>query len=121
MAGSKDIVKENLSSELHQQRGGALAAYKNKVLGAGAGFLHLVRYELAVLFCTNLGGGLGYFLRKKLLAPLFQSCGSGAIFGRGLVLRKPKHIALGKQLGMDDFVMLDACFGKAPPSILATM
>ncbi len=111
MTGSKEITKKNLSCELHQQSGGALAAYRNKVLGPQGGFFHLLRYELVALFCANLGGGLGYLLRKKIMAPLFQHCGSGAILGRGLVLRKPGHIRIGNNIAIDDYVMLDGCCG----------
>lgn len=114
MAGSKDIAKENLSNELHQQSGGALAAYRGKVLGDGAGFLQLLRFELAAVFCQNLGGGLGYLLRKKILAPLFQSCGKSLILGKGIVLRKPGHIVLGDNVAIDDYVMLDGCCEGEP-------
>lgn len=67
-----------------------------------------VRYELANLFCMNLGGGLGYWVRKKMLSPLFRSCGSDPIFGRGLTVRKPGHIRLGDHVAIDDHTMLDA-------------
>ncbi len=114
MTGSKDIAKENLSQELHGKSGGALGAYRGKVLGSGAGFLQLVRFELAALFCQNLGGGLGYLVRKKMLAPLFQSCGKSLILGKGIVLRKPGHIAIGNNVAIDDYVMLDGCCEGAP-------
>lgn len=109
MTGCKDIEKENLSTELHQSSGGSIAAYQKKVLGSGAGLNHLLRYEFAAVFCQNLGGGLGYFLRKMLLAPLFQACGKSPIFGRGIVLRKPGHIILGDNIAIDDGIMLDGC------------
>jgi len=114
MAGSKDISKENLSNELHGKSGGALAAYRGKVLGNKASFLQLLRFELAAVFCMNLGGGLGYLLRKKMLAPLFQRCGKSLILGKGLVLRKPGHIMLGDNVAIDDFVMLDGCCEEEP-------
>lgn len=109
MDGCKDIAKENLSAELHQSSGGALAAYRKKVLGSRAGIGHLLRYELMAVCCSNLGGGIGYLFRKKLMAPLFQSCGKSPIFGKGIVLRKPGHIILGHNIAIDDYVMLDGC------------
>jgi len=114
MTGSKDIAKENLSNELHRKSGGPLGAYRGKVLGDGAGFLQFVRFELAAMFCQNLGGGLGYLVRKKMLAPLFQSCGKSLILGKGIVLRKPAHIELGNNVAIDDYVMLDGCCGESP-------
>ncbi len=109
MTGSKDIAKDNLSSQLHQQSGGALSAYRAKVLGKDAGFFKLFQFELAALFCINLGGGLGYLLRKKMLASLFQSCGRSLILGKGIVLRKPGYISVGDSVAIDDYVMLDGC------------
>ncbi len=109
MTGSNDIVKENLSKQLHQKSGGALAAYRGKVLGESAGFLKLLRFEIAAIFCMNLGGGLGYLLRKKILSSLFQTCGKSLILGKGIILRKPGHIELGDNVAIDDFVMLDGC------------
>jgi len=118
MTGCKEIEKGNLSDELHQGSGGSLAAYRRKVLGSRAGFGYLLRYELAALFCQNLGGGLGYFLRKKMLPSLFQACGKSPIFGRGIVLRKPGHIVLGDNIAIDDDVLLDGCCeGNAAISI----
>ncbi len=114
MDGCKKINKGNLSAELHQASGGALTAYRKKVLGSHAGFWHFLGYELAALFCLNLGGGLGYFTRKILLAPLFQLCGKSPIFGKGIVLRKAGHIILGHNIGIDDYVMLDGCCEKEP-------
>jgi len=109
MDGCENIAKDNLSSELHQTSGGSLAAYRKKVLGKRTGIRHLLRYELAAVCCSNLGGGLGYLTRKKLMAPLFESCGKSPIFGKGVVLRKPGHIILGHNIAIDDYVMLDGC------------
>lgn len=109
MAGSKNIAKDNLSNELHQQSDGALAAYRAKVLGDGSGLLQLLRFELSAVLCMNLGGGLGYLLRKKMLSSLFQTCGKSLILGKGIVLRKPGHIRLGNNVAIDDYVMLDGC------------
>ncbi len=116
MAGSKNINKENLSNELHGKSGSALTAYRAKVLGAGAGFSQLLRFEFAAMVVMNLGGGLGYLLRKKILGPLFQSCGRSLILGKGLVLRKPGRIVLGDNVAIDDYVMLDGC-AEGNPSI----
>jgi acetyltransferase-like isoleucine patch superfamily enzyme len=114
MAGFKgfDIAKEKLTDELYKTSGGALAAYKKKVIGAEAGILDLFLYELFALFCANLGGGAGYLLRKITAARLFKQCGSKVILGRGLTLRKPKYITIGSNTALDDYVMLDACIGK---------
>lgn len=113
MAGSKDIAKENLSQVLHRKPGGSLTAYRAKVMGSRPGLLALLRYELAALVCLNLGGGLGYLLRKKMLAPLFMACGRGVILGRALIVRKPGYIVIGDHVALDEGVMLDGgCEGS---------
>ena len=114
MGGSEefDVAKENLMDQLYRPSGGALAAYRSKVLGTEAGIADLLRYEFFALFCANLGGGAGYLLRKLTASPLFRQCGNGIILGRGLILRKPAHITIGNNTAIDDYVMLDACMGK---------
>jgi len=119
MTPPEDIRKENLSNELHRKSGGALAAYRSKVLGDSAGFFQLLRFELAAMFCLNLGGGLGYLLRKKMLAPLFKQCGKSLILGKGLVLRKPGNIEIGDNVAIDDYVMLDCYRDKMPALTIA--
>jgi acetyltransferase-like isoleucine patch superfamily enzyme len=114
MDGYKDVEKGNLSAELHHKSGGALAAYRRKVVGSRVGFGHFLRYELAAFFCLGLGGALGYVARKMLIRPLFQSCGKSPIFGKGIVLRKPGHITLGNNIAIDDYVMLDGCCEEEP-------
>jgi acetyltransferase-like isoleucine patch superfamily enzyme len=108
MDGSKDIAKENLTNQLYKQPGGALAAYRRKVVGTETGIAHLLRYEFFSLFSANLSGGSGYLLRKLIAPPLFKQCGNKTILGRGLILRKPKYITIGSNTAIDDYVMLDA-------------
>jgi len=118
MDGYKNIAKENLSAELYKKPGGALVAYRKKVVGSHVGLGHFLRYELAAVCCLGLGGAPGYIARKMLLPPLFQSCGKSPIFGKGIVLRKPGHIVLGNNIAIDDYVMLDGCCEKEPAVIV---
>lgn len=103
----QDIRKDTLSGQLHGDTGGMLRRYRTKVLGSRAGFGQFLLYELANVFCVNLGGGAGFFLRKVMLPPLFQSCGNHPIFGKGLIIRKPGFIRLGNNISIDDYTMLD--------------
>lgn len=73
-------------------------------------------YEFASLFLCNLGGGLGYLLRKMMYAKLFQAMGPGAIIGRGVVFRHPERIRLGRRVAVDDYVLLDAS-GAGPEGV----
>lgn len=106
------IVKEILNKQLHQGNNPILR-YKSKVLGANKGFLRLFQYELSQLFCANLGGGLGYLLRRVSMVSLFEKCGKGSIFGKGLLLRTPGNIVLGDKVAIDDHTLLDGGTGPA--------
>lgn len=100
-----NIGKVDLSEQLHGN-GSALSKYKNKAVGelSLAGFL---LYEAFALLLANLGGALGYLLRKLAAQRLFRSTGSGLILGRGIVLRHPGRISLGHQVAIDDHVFID--------------
>lgn len=101
------IAKTALSDQLHSGEGSALQRYRQKAAG-DVSLPELLRYELSTLFFGNLGGGLGYLLRKRFYSTLFRTVGSGIILGKGVVLRYPKRISLGQQVAIDDYVLLDA-------------
>ena len=100
-------TKTPLSEQLGDERVPALRRYKQKVLGE-KDYSTLFYFEAALMFSGNLQGGIGYLLRKKLLAPLFKKAGSGVILGRGIALRHPCRISLGRHVAIDDYVLLDA-------------
>lgn len=106
----KNVDKEVLAEQLHQG-GNPVSRYKRKVLGANATYLGLCKFEISQLLFANLGGGLGYLLRKLSLASLFQGCGKGTIFGRSIVLRSPANISLGDNVAIDDQTLLDGGTG----------
>ena len=104
---NKDIHKAVLSDELHSSSLSPLGRYRKKVMGGRAGMLRLIQYETASILCLNLGGGLGYLVRRILLSSLFERCGKGVIFGKGLMIRKPGQIRIGAQVAIDDATLLD--------------
>jgi acetyltransferase-like isoleucine patch superfamily enzyme len=105
-ANKRNVAKEVLAQQLHQG-GSPVSRYKRKVLGDDKSYLRLFQFEFSQLFCANLGGGLGYLLRKITLASLFQSCGKGSIFGKGIILRTPANISLGDNVAIDDHTLVD--------------
>ncbi len=107
----QQIEKEVLSEQLHQG-GNPFTRYKRKVLGSEKGYLNLLQFELSQLFLTNLGGGVGYLLRSRLLGPLFEKFGKGTIIGRNIVIRTPGNIALGAHVAIDDHTLLDGGTGS---------
>lgn len=105
MRSKEDIDKVALGEQLHGG-GSALARYKAKAVGELSlrGFL---LYEAFGLLFANLGGAIGYALRKIAARRLFRSAGRGLILGRGVVLRHPGRISVGDQVAIDDQTFID--------------
>lgn len=104
------LEKEVLSKQLHKG-GNPLSRYMDKVLGRGSSPLQLLQFETAQLLFANLGGGLGYLLRRISLASLFKGCGKDLILGKAIILRTPVHIQLGEKVAIDDHTLLDGGTG----------
>lgn len=101
------IQKTVLTQQLYNHRISAYRRYLNKAVG-GVSAVSFLRYELATTVLGNLGGAVGYYMRKRLYKPLFRSFGSGVILGKGINLRHPSKIALGDRVAIDDYCLLDA-------------
>ena len=101
------IDKKPLADQLHKGGQLGLTNYKRKVIG-DLSFFHLCLYECFTLLFVNLGGGLGYALRKAAAKYLFRSVGPGLILGRGLVVRHPARMSFGANVAIDDYSFLDA-------------
>ncbi|NDC38135.1 MAG: acyltransferase [Proteobacteria bacterium] len=84
----------------------ALQLYRELAVGdAGWGFL--MWYELVTVLTAGLPGLLGLGLRSVLYPTLLGKAETRPAFGRGVVLRNPKRIALGKRVVADDYSVLD--------------
>jgi acetyltransferase-like isoleucine patch superfamily enzyme len=64
-------------------------------------------FELYNLFCAPLPSFIGYGLRSFCLSPFLKNSGKNTIIGRGLTLRQPQYISIGKGTIIDDYVTLD--------------
>jgi acetyltransferase-like isoleucine patch superfamily enzyme len=84
-----------------------LQLYQQKAVGEPS-LRVLVQYELITLLLGNLAGSLGYLLRRRFYRRLFKQLGSGVIIGKSVALRHPRRITVGKQVAIDDNVLLDA-------------
>ena len=67
-----------------------------------------LRYELLTGILGPMPGALGYLLRGKCYSWLLGHTGRGNVFGRGVVIRSPGRISIGKCVMVDDFAVLDA-------------
>ncbi|MFN8060071.1 MAG: acyltransferase [Vicinamibacterales bacterium] len=68
----------------------------------------LVRYETVTMLAAYRPGAFGLWLRAKLYPRLLKACGTGVVFGYGVVLRHPNKIVVGDDTIIDDLVVLDA-------------
>lgn len=84
-----------------------LTLYKEYTVGEGASWGALLHYELFTLLFSNLPGLPGFASRMLAYRSLLGSCGKKPAFGRGVVLRCPKAIHLGKKVLVDDYAALD--------------
>ncbi|MFH1033868.1 MAG: acyltransferase [Pseudomonadota bacterium] len=89
------------------KQGGGLHAYQDLVLGSRS-LGYLLLYEAVMLCSSWVPGALGLFLRKLMYPLLLGSCGKGCLFGRGVSLRHPRKIRLGRGVVVDDQALLDA-------------
>lgn len=89
------------------EAGGAAARYAALVVGR-PGLAALVRYEVIAGLVGRCPGAPGYWLRRRLVPRLLGAMGPGGALGRGLTLRCPAQIRLGRNVTLDDDVSLDA-------------
>lgn len=107
MTGSESKVsKIPLREELHSNESSFRKYWKKA--GGDISLPGLFIYECFALLAANLGGAVGYFVRKKLAGWLFRSVGKGLILGRGLTIRHPERIDFGDNVAVDDYVFIDA-------------
>lgn len=71
------------------------------------GLGRLLLYELVTLFAP-FPGALGLWLRSKLYPLVLKRCGKNVTFGVNVSLRHPHKIAIGDNVVIDDFCLLDA-------------
>ena len=83
------------------------ALYKDIAVGPRS-LAHFIYYEITQLFCSGLPGVFGFASRSIFYPSLFKSCGKRPAFGRGVLIRNPKSMVLGKKVLVDDYAALDA-------------
>jgi acetyltransferase-like isoleucine patch superfamily enzyme len=88
-----------------------LALYK-ELVAADSSWLHFLYYEFSLGLFSNLPGIFGYGFRSMLYPGLFREHGGKGAFGRGIVLRNPRAVTLGKGVLIDDYATLDARGGS---------
>ncbi len=105
-------IDQQIQHSLNQPDQASWRQYARLAVGGEAlgPFLH---YEFVTGALAGFPGALGLWLRRKLYPGLFASCGRGLIIGRNVTIRGAARIRLGKNVALDDNVVLDARGAKA--------
>jgi acetyltransferase-like isoleucine patch superfamily enzyme len=65
-------------------------------------------YEVITLLTFWIPGRLGIRVRRLVLRPFFEACGSGLTVGVGVRINSPGNITLGDEVWLDDYCSLVA-------------
>lgn len=79
---------------------------------ADSGWAALIAFEFVNVLTNNLTGLLGVGLRSLLIPPFFKSFSSRPVINRGVTIRQPGRISLGRGVVLDDFSVLDIRSGE---------
>lgn len=101
-----DKVEPAMSAQQRRFSSGKIQTYKEFVVGAKS-WPSFFAFELYSLFFSGLPGLLGLGSRSLLLPFLLKRCRGGLVVGRGVTIRQPHCISLGKGVIVDDFAVLD--------------
>lgn len=101
---------EKKKYDLHALYAGESAwrKYRRLVAGEYASLGRWLLQEILLTLLVNLGGALGYGLRKVLYASLFRGIHRGTFIGAGVTLRCPAQIQTSRQVILDDYCQLIA-------------
>ena len=83
-----------------------LKAYKNLMVGKG-GWLEFAVFEAYNLFFSSLGSVAGMGLRCAMLPFFCKAFGRKSVVGRGVTIRRPRQISIGKGVVIDDAAVID--------------
>ena len=103
MAQKELKIQESISGRKQSK----LKRYQQLVIGSDK-LSDLILYELVTTLFSWMPGALGLFIRSKLYPLLMAEVGQGTVFGSNVVLRHPGKIRIGRNVVIDDNVMLDA-------------
>ena len=108
---NKDYEDETVPMSAQQRRfsvGGIsrFETYK-ELIAADSSFAFFLGFELYNLLLSNPPSLFGAGLRSLLLPCFLKSMGKGCVIGRGVTIRQPSRISLGRSVLIDDYAVLD--------------
>jgi acetyltransferase-like isoleucine patch superfamily enzyme len=90
----------------------AFSEYKRRAIGPNGSLISLLLYELWMIFIADLGGAIGFVLRRSLHRMLFGYQARGLILAQRVIVRGADRIKLGDFTRIDEGSLLD-CFPQA--------
>lgn len=99
-------VVASLSEQQKQISGAGFSRYQNFIVG-NQGLAFFLGFESYNFLLLDMGSALGMGLRRLSLPFFLGSGGKKAVVGRGVTLRQPKQIHLGRGVILDDFSLID--------------
>ncbi len=106
-----------IRDQLLAGRKSAARRYADLVVGEGASYGQLLKYELVTSLFGGLPGALGLALRQLFYPRLFKKVGQGVVFGRHIVIRNARNVTLGDQVIVDDLCVIDGR-GAGPEGVV---
>ncbi|MCB0329055.1 MAG: acyltransferase [Bdellovibrionales bacterium] len=103
-----EVLLTEQQERVSQAKGFSL--YREVVVGE-RGWMSLLLYEVVTGLGDFLPGLLGLAFRSVSYPTLFGSCGARPYFGKGVTLRNPGSMSLGKKSFLDDYSTVDCRVG----------
>ena len=110
MNNSTSKQATSIHFELQEKHKSSFAKYRSLTIGE-KGFFSLLKYELIISLFGSFPGAAGYFFRSRFYNSLLKKAGTGVIWGRGVTLRHPHKIEVGRGVAINDLAVLDAYGG----------
>lgn len=101
------MIDQQIQKNIHQPQQASWRQYARLVVGSER-LGPFLRHELVTGLLGSWPGAAGLWLRRKMYSGLFAACGRGLIAGRNVTLRGTANIKLGRNVALDDNVVLDA-------------
>lgn len=99
--------EDKIQKELFDKSKSRIQKYANLFVGR-RGFFQLLKYEVITMMFQDMPGAVGIFLRNLFYPLLFKKVGKGVSFGKSITIRHPGRIAIGSDVVIDDYCVLDA-------------
>ncbi|HMO50390.1 MAG TPA: acyltransferase [Kiritimatiellia bacterium] len=100
-------IDQQIQKNLNQPNQPSWRQYARLAVGSEA-LGPFLRYEALTGLLGGFPGAFGLWLRRKSYPLLLGACGRGLIVGRNVTLRGASRIRIGKNVAIDDNVVIDA-------------